>query len=229
MKITKLLISSVLTAISIAILNPIKTVAHEYCESYLDCDHRSEKLEQVDYWTNYFFTSLRPEMENKKIKAYHTLYIRERAEIRRVINKVIFQSCQIPDMNQYYLLSEGEESEERQERWKRSNRRQGVRISVRNNQGYHRHFSDDRELSWDKKSSDEGYYWGFSDDHFFENLYNELTDAIFNARHPELARHTSSKKTMNWAGEWSFIRQYFADFEQEKFLKRHLISVCHHH
>ena len=222
------LLLTTFTVVLISILGTPKTLAHEYCESYIDCHQNPEDLEKVDYWTNYFFKLLRPEMRNKKVNIHHTLYRRERAEIRQVINKVVHQSCQQPHMNHYYLLSEREREREKQERWHRFDRRERLRERINNSKNYywHRYYYYDYELLWDEELWDEGYYWGRTDDYFFEGLYRELTDAVFYARHPELARHVTRRDTMNWAGEWSFIRQHFADFEQEQFLKQQLIPVC---
>jgi hypothetical protein len=162
-------------------------------------------------------------MRNKKIRIHHTLYRRERAEIRRVVNKVVYQSCQQPNINHYYLLSEREQDREKLERWQSLDRRERMRTELRDEQRYH--YYDD-ELFWDEELWDEGYYWGRTDDYFFEGLYRDLTDAVFYARHPELSHHFSRRDTMNWSSEWTFIRQQFADFEQEKFLKQHLIPIC---
>ena len=228
MKITKLLTLTILVTILISVFNSSQIVAHEYCESYIDCHQEPEDLEKVDYWTNYFFKLLRPEMRNKKVRIHQTLYRRERSEIRRVVNKVVHQSCQRPNINHYYLLSERERDKEKQERQQRSSRRGRLRDKLQENRDYywHRYYYYDDELLWDEELWDEGYSWGRTNDYFFEGLYRELTDAVFYARHPELARHISRRDTMNWAGEWSFIRQHFANFEQERFLKQHLIPVC---
>ena len=228
MKITKLFFLTIFSTILISILNSPKTVAHEYCESYLDCHQKPEHLEKVDYWTNYFFKLLRPEMRNKKVRIHHTLYRRERAEIRRVINKVVHQSCQQPHINHYYLLSERERDREKRERWQRFSRRERLRDKLQDNRDsyWHGYYNYENELLWDEELWEEGYYWRRTDDYFFEGLYRELTDAVFYARHPELSHRVSRRDTMNWSGEWSFIRQHFADFEQEKFLKQHLIPVC---
>ena len=229
MKTNTLLILTILIAILVSLFNPPKVLAHEYCESYIDCHQEPEDLEKVDYWTNYFFKLLRPEMRNKRVRIHHTLYRRERAEIRRVINKVVHQSCQHPHINHYYLLSEREKEREKRERRQRFGRRERLRNQLRDDRDYywHRYYYYDDELLWDEELWDEGYYWDRTEDYFFEGLYRELTDAVFYARHPELSpRHVSRRDTMNWAGEWSFIRQHFADFEQEKFLKQQLIPLC---
>ncbi len=228
MKLTRLLILSLLISTSILTSTQQKVVAHRYCESYIDCHQKPEDLEKVDYWTNYFFKLLRPEMRNKRIKIHHTLYRRERAEIRRIVNKVIYQSCQRPHINHYYLLSEREREREKRERWQRLDRREIIRNRIRDTRDYYwdRYYYYDDELFWDDELWEEGYYWDRNEDYFFEGLYRDLTDAVFYARHPELSRRVSRKSTMNWSGEWSFIRQNFADYEQEQFLKQHLIPVC---
>jgi hypothetical protein len=227
-KITRLLILTIVMNTSISIFNQQKTIAHEYCESYLDCHQEPEDLEKVDYWTNYFFKLLRPEMRNKQIRIHHILYRREKAEIRQVVNKVVYQSCQRPHINHYYLLSEREREAEKLERLNRLEGRERIRSEMRANRDdyWQRHYYDDDELFWDEELWNEGYYWDRSNDYFFEGLYRDLTDAVFYARHPEISHHVSRRDTMNWSGEWSFIRQHFADFEQEKFLKQHLIPLC---
>ncbi|MGL5076906.1 MAG: hypothetical protein ACRDBG_13925 [Waterburya sp.] len=222
MKITRLLILSIYTTILMSVLPQQKLVAHEYCESYIDCHQEPEDLEKVDYWTNYFFKLLRPEMRNKQITIHHTLYRRERAEIRRVVNKVVYQSCQRPHINHYYLLSELKRERDSLKHPKK------IRSEMRDNHDnyWERSYYYDNELFGDEESWDEGYYWDRTNNYFFEGLYRDLTDAVFYARHPEISHHVSRRDTMNWSGEWSFIRQHFADFEQEKFLKQHLIPIC---
>ena len=228
MKITKLLILSTLITILISIFTQQKVAAHKYCESYIDCHQEPEDLEKVDYWTNYFFEKLHPEMRHKRVRIHQTLYRRERAEIRRIVNKVIYQSCQQPFINHYYLLSEREREREKREHQRGFFRRQRMRNRFRNNRddSWHKYYYHDDELLWDEELWDKGYYWGRSKDYFFEGLYRDLTDAVFYARHPELSRHISRRETMNWSTEWIFIRQHFADFEQEEFLKQHLIPLC---
>ncbi len=224
MKITKLFFLTIFSTILISILNSPKTLAHEYCESYLDCHQKPEHLEKVNYWTNYFFKLLRPEMRNKKVRIHHTLYRRERAEIRRVVNRVVYKSCQQPYLNRYYLLAERDRERDKRERWHRYNHREKPSHRLHDRDRVYKYSGD--ELLWDEKLWNEGYYWRRSEDYFFEGLYRDLTDAVFSARHPELSRRGSKRKTMNWSTEWIFIRQYFANFEQEQFLKQYLIPLC---
>jgi hypothetical protein len=228
MKLNKILTLTILITGLISSFKSPQTLAHEYCESYIDCHQEQENLEIVDYWTNYFFKLLRPEMRNKKIKIHHTLYRRERSEIRRVVNNVVYQSCQQPNINHYYLLSEREKERKKLEFRQLLNHQAGVRKEFRDNHDadWQRSDHDDEELFWDEELWNEGYYWGRTNDYFFEGLYQDLTDAVFYARHPELSEQISRKDTMNWSSEWTFIRQQFADFEQEKFLKQHLIPIC---
>ncbi|GAB4532560.1 MAG: hypothetical protein Tsb0014_17130 [Pleurocapsa sp.] len=231
MKITRLLILSIYTTISFSIFPQQQLSAHEYCDSYIDCHQETEDLEKVDYWTNYFFKLLRPEMRNKPIRIHHTLYRRERSEIRRVVNQVVYKSCQRPYINHYYLLSERERNREKKERWQRLNRRERMRSDIRDDRDYYweRYYYYDDEVFWDEELWDEGYYWNRTEDYFFEGLYRDLTDAVFYARHPEISRSVSRRDTMNWSSEWIFIRDSFADFEQERFLKQHLIPLCDRH
>ena len=225
MKTNQLLSFSILAIVWIQIFTSSKVVAHTNCESYLDCHQNPENLEKVDYWTNYFFKLLRPEMRNKRIKIHHTLYRRERAEIRRVVNQIVYRSCQQPYLNRYYLLTEREQDEEKPPRWHSYNHRE--RLSHRFHDRDHLWYPDSGdELLWDEELWHEGYYWRRSEDYFFEGLYRDLTDAVFSARHPELSQHGSRRETMNWSTEWVFIRQHFANFEQEQFVKQHLIPLC---
>lgn len=229
MKLTRLLILSIFTSGAVLFSVDIPVLAHEYCETYIDidCHRKPEDLEKVDYWTNYFFKLLRPEMRNKRTRIYHTLYRRERAGIRRVISKVILQSCQRPHINHYYLLSERERELEKRERFRHRGFRESARRRIRDTRDYYwdRYYYDD-ELFWDDELWGEDFYWERTEDYFFEGLYRELTDAVFYARHPELPRRVSRRNTMNWSSEWIFIRQSFADYEQEKFLKQHFIPLC---
>ncbi|MDJ0742841.1 MAG: hypothetical protein QNJ32_05705 [Xenococcaceae cyanobacterium MO_167.B27] len=227
MKTNRLLSFSILAIVWIQVFTPSKILAHRNCESYLDCHQTPETLEKVDYWTNYFFKLLRPEMRNKRIRIYHTLYRRERAEIRRVVNKVVYQSCQQPHINHYYLLSERERELENRDRWQRFNRRNRTnRLSSDRYHNWEQYDYYGDELLWDEELWEEGYYWERTENYFFEGLYRDLTDAVFYARHPELSREISRKENLNWSTEWTFIRQHFANFEEEKFLKQHLIPLC---
>lgn len=223
MKTTRLLILSLIMGVFISVFTQQKIAAHRYCESYINCDREPEVLEKIDYWTNYFFKLSRPEMRNKPIRIHHTLYRREKAEIRRVINKVLDRSCQQPNLNRYYLLSRERERKKR-EPWQRRDRRNRIRYDY--DRYWERDYYYDDERFWDEELWEEGYYWGRTEDYFFDGLYRDLTDAVFYARHPELARNISRKSTINWSTEWMFIRQSFADFEQEEFLKQHLIPLC---
>ncbi|MEM6613628.1 MAG: hypothetical protein AAF652_15490 [Cyanobacteria bacterium P01_C01_bin.72] len=229
MKITKLFTLTIFVTIFVSVIGLSRAMAHEYCESYLDCHQKPENLEKVNYWTNYFFKLLRPEMRNKKVRIHHTLYRRERAEIRRVVNQVIHQSCQKPHINHYYLLLERDRNRERPELRQRLTSKNRLRTKIssnRNSYRYRDYYYYDDELLWDEELWGEGYYWERTNDYFFTGLYRDLTDAVFYARHPELVRRISPRDTLDWSGEWSFIRQHFADFEQEKFLKQQLVPLC---
>lgn len=227
MKTHKSLIPTLFIAVLMSASNTSKIEAHEYCGSYIDCHQEPEQLEKIDYWTNYFFKLLRPEMRNKKVRRHHTLYRREKAGIRRVVNKVVNQSCQQTHINHYYLLSERERKEPESRVY--FDRQARLRKKLGNSQSYYwnRYDYQNEELLWDEELWGDKHYWGRDNDYFFEGLYRELTDAVFYARHPEISRHVYRRNTINEAGEWSFIRQHFADFQQEKFLKQQLIPICY--
>ena len=226
MKLNQLLSLTISSLVCIPMFLPSKILAHEYCPSYLDCQH-TENLEKIDYWTNYFFKLVRPEMRHKRIRMHHTLYRRELTAIRRVVHKLVSQSCQQPQMNQYYLLLKRDLESSRQnyrQSWHRRNRINRINDDSNNNWQQYKYYGE--ELLWDEKLWNEGYYWQRTEDYFFEGLYGDLADAIFYARHPELSAETSIKNNFNWSTEWTFVRQYFANFEEEKFIKQHLIPLC---
>ena len=75
MKSTKLVFLTIFSTILISILNSSKTVAHEYCESYLDCHQKPEHLEKVDY--SYYIVTLsnyRTLLRTKSIDEYERFY-----------------------------------------------------------------------------------------------------------------------------------------------------------
>ena len=248
MKGFKPLILSILTISYIQISTPQKVVAHPHDEdeekvevnNRYNRDRRayktSEDIEAIDYWTNYFFKLVYPEMRGKHIRLHHTRYRRERMAIRQVVEKVILSSCQQPDLNRYYFLTTEEPELEvnnrptrlpkrypysnriKRDRWQPYPRREIAQLRPR--YPYH------DERLWDEELWGENYYWWREQEHFFASLYRDLTDAIFYARHPELSRNTSRKSHLSWSTEWTFIRKYFASYEQEKTIKQYFIPLC---
>lgn len=190
----------------IFIFFPQKSIlAFDYCkfEPNKTCFESSEKQQKINYWTSYFFSLLRPEIRQQTIKPRNLLYRRENAKIRQVVKKVVEQSCQLPQLNHYYLLTKSTEK--------------GRKNRALNSGNYNR----DRH-----NISDQDYYWERTEKYFFAGLYQDLTEAVFAARHPELSPQMSREKTITWSTEQIFIRQYFVDFEQEKILKESLIPIC---
>ena len=58
---------------------------------------------------------------------------------------------------------------------------------------------------------------------FFEGFYQDLTDAIFYARHPEISLKEDKSLSFNLATEWDLIRRHFANYNQEQFLKNMVV------
>lgn len=180
-------------------------LAFDYCkfEPNKTCFESSEKQQKINYWTSYFFYLLRPEIRQQKTKPRDLIYRRENAQIRQVVKKVLEETCQLPQLNHYYLLTNSTE-----------NRLKNRALHSHNN-------NRDRQNIWDQD-----YYWERTEKYFFAGLYQDLTEAVFAARHPELLPQMSREKTINWSTERIFIRQHFVDFEQEKILKENLIPIC---
>lgn len=227
MKINLLRSLFFLTIFCLQIFFPSKIVAHPHCESSFNCGSTPETLAKIDYWTNYFFKLIRPEMRHTRVRVHHTLYRREVTEIRKVVTKVIYESCQQPHLNYYYLLSTKEKEASISNRRRGLNRQERIEENHGNTyNNWERSDYDGNELLWDRELWSDGYYWQRTEGYFFDGLYQDLTNGIFYARHPELSRDINIKDNLNWATEWTFIRQYFVTFEEEIFLKQHLIPLC---
>ena len=185
--------------------------ANPACETHITaCEKTLEKLEKINYWTDYFFELARPEMKGKKIKQDQTLYHRERIAIQDVIKQVVFCSCQQPQLKHYYFLSQRENHKPRALHRRRTN------------------YSDriNRRLTGQQESEERDFNWIRNKNYYFDGLYSDLTDALFYARHPEFSRQVSPKSSLNLSTEWIFIRQSFLNLDQEIFIKQHLIPVC---
>lgn len=199
------------------IYQPIGVIAHS-----TPWEKTPEKLEKINYWTDYFFYLARPEMRGKKIQHHHSLYRQEQIAIRKVVRQIVFSSCQRPNINHYYFLTERDNHKPRYlYRHRNIDRDRSQGFNYRYNYPYY-----DKELSLEQAPDDLDYYWVRNKNYFFAGLYHDLTDALFYARHPEFSRQVSRKSTMNLTSEWIFIRQHFADFEQEQFIKQNLIPLC---
>jgi hypothetical protein len=218
------LILGIFTIYLSLIVTSEKIAAMPSCSSHITaCEKTPEELEKIDYWTNYFFKVLRPEMRGKRVQYHQSLFRREKAAIRQVIRQVVYCSCQEPNLNRYYFLM----ARQRDDAWRRDRYKYESRYENRYDRNSdERYFYADDELRWDEQLWDEEYYWSRNRDYFFDGLYADLTDAIFYARHPEFDRRISKKSKMDWTSEWTFIRQYFANYEQERFIKQYLIPVC---
>ena len=248
MRFNKLLFITILfSSLSLGI-NAQKAHAHRYCESPGNCHHSSENRETIDYWTNYFFKLIRPEMRHKRVQVHQTLYRRELTEIRSVVANVIDRSCQQPHVNRYYYRAEREENNPQKTARRRFVPR-GVRLHHYSSdkpvlhslseaeilrdryddwdraEYYDTEFSD-RVSSWDEELWARQDSWERTKDYFFNGFYQDLANAVFHARHPELSRDLNIKDNLNWATEWTFIRQYFASYEEDQFLKQHFIPLC---
>lgn len=62
--------------------------------------------------------------------------------------------------------------------------------------------------------------------YFFDGFYDDLTDAIFYARHPEITNRESKLKDITLFTEWTFIRQYFLDFGHSEILTQEFVPAC---
>ena len=258
MKFTKTLWLTILFGSLGLGVNAQKALAHRYCEPAVNCHHNSQDQETIDYWTNYFFKLVRPEMRHKRIRAHQTLYRRELTEIRRVVANVIDRSCQEPHLNRYYSRIEQDAYNLDSKTARRRFVPRGVRLrhypndqvalhrlteaEIQNAEmlrdryddweraEYYAEYSEDgfsdRVASWDEELWAKDYAWQRTDDYFFNGLYQDLANAVFHARHPELSRNLDIKDNLNWATEWTFIRQYFASYEEDNFLKQHFIPLC---
>ena len=189
----------------------------------------SGNLEVIDYWTQHFFDLLRPELKGKELQIYDTLYQREKAAIAQVVTYVLFSTCQQYHRNHYFFLTEQEihnySAKYPRYRYYPRGANRNLYNRERKRQFNHddqRRFILEKEYLWEND-----YYWRQNRDYFFEGLYRDLTDAIFYARHPEISLKEDKSQNLNWTAEWNFLRQHFANYNQEKLLKNYFIPICH--
>ena len=188
----------------------------------------SSTLEVIDYWTQHFFDLLRPELQGREIQRYETIYQREKAAIAQIVNHILLSTCQQQHRNYYFFLTD-QKIDNDSARYPRSqypqrgansnlyNREKKTRFS-HNNQ---RRFILEKEYIWE-----DNFYWRQNKNYFFEGFYQDLTDAIFYARHPEISLKEEKSQHFNLATEWNLIRRHFANYDQEEFLKKYLIPIC---
>ena len=186
-------------------------------------------LEVINYWTQHFFDLLRPELKGKEIQIYETLYQREKAAIAQVVTHVLFSTCQQPHRNHYFFLTD-QEIDTGSVKYPRSqyNPRSASHRSLYNrerkrqfNLSQQRRFILEKEHLWEND-----FHWRQNRNYFFEGLYQDLTDAIFYARHPEISLKEDKSRHLNWITEWTFIRRYFANYHQEELLKKYFVPIC---
>ena len=181
-----------------------------------------------DRWTQYFFDLIRPELINKKLKNSDSLYRREQAGISEIVNYVLDYTCQQSDQNKYYILTTKNNSNS-------SKKRSSYRYySRRNNRAYphpdrrstfnQNHQQD--SISDNKKITERNFFWQLNRDYFFDGLYQDLTDAIFYARHPEISHKENELEHLDWAAERNFIRRRLANYNQKEILQEDFIPVC---
>lgn len=187
-------------------------------------------LEIIDNWTEHFFGLLRPELQGKDIPIYETLYQREKAAIAQVVTHILFSSCQQQNRNHYFFLTDKKRRNRNDNlgqygrfqypaRGANSNLYNRNRQIISNNN--QRRFILEKESLWEND-----FYWRQNRNYFFEGFYQDLTDAIFYARHPEISLKEDKSKNFNLATEWDLIRRRFANYNQEQLLKKYLIPVC---
>ncbi len=182
-----------------------------------------------DRWTQHFFDLIRPELINKKLKSNDLLYRREKAAISQIVSYILSFTCQQPDKNTYYFLIAKISSTDldRYPRYRYYPRGINRYLHNRERRRYFSH-DDERKYFLDTENiAERNLSWQLKKDYFFEGLYQDLTDAVFYARHPELSYEKTQKlQHLNWAGEWNFIRRHFANYNQEEILKQDFIPVC---
>ncbi len=174
----------------------------------------------INYWTQYFFDLLRPELVGKEQSNYSKLHRREKSAISEIVVHILSYTCQrSPD--KYFVLTEARELND-------SDKYPRYRYYPKghNRNLYNRERNPDFNLE-DNNIRDISFHWRLERDYFFEGLYKDLTDAIFYARHPEFSVQENKKlQHLNWSAEWNFIRRHFANYNQEQVYKQFFIPSC---
>jgi hypothetical protein len=119
MRISFLLKLLLLITITREILTTQKVEAFISCEESRVIIHSPQMLDKIDYWTDYFFYLIRPELKEEKIKLSDYLYRREKTEIRQVIREVLLCSCYRYQKNYYLWKQEDIWVKEDRDFWER--------------------------------------------------------------------------------------------------------------
>jgi hypothetical protein len=90
-----------LITLTTEIIAPQKVVASVSCEASREIIHSPETLDKIDYWTDYFFYLVRPELKEETINRSNYLYRREKTEIRQVVRGFLLCSCYRERKNHY--------------------------------------------------------------------------------------------------------------------------------
>ncbi len=188
----------------------------------------SSNLEIIDYWVQHFFDLLRPELKGKDVQIYETIYQREKAAIAQVVTYVLFSTCQQHHRNHYFFLTYQEIHKYFAQYPRYRYYPRGANRNLYNRErkrkfdhDHQRRFIREEEHLWEND-----FYWRQNRNYFFEGLYQDLTDAIFYARHPEISLEEDKSQHLNWGSEWNLIRRHFANYDQEQFLKTSFIPIC---
>lgn len=89
------LISFAILIISIFTINEIilldKVQAFKACQESIDITNSPEILEKINYWTDYFFYLVRPELKIQKetIQLSNPIYVTEKSRINQVVRQVL--------------------------------------------------------------------------------------------------------------------------------------------
>ena len=180
----------------------------------------SENLSKRDFWTQHFFDLIRPELINQELESSDVLYHREKLALSKVVTYVLSYTCQQANQNKYYILTAkiNSDSSDKYPRYRYYPRGRNRNLYNRTRRA---EFNQDNQNSLDKY-----LLWKLNRDYFFDGLYEDLTDAVFYARHPEISQEETKLQHLNWAAEWNFIRRHFANYNQEEILKRDFIPIC---
>ena len=181
-----------------------------------------------DRWTQYFFDLIRPELININLKDSDLLYHREKAAISEIVTYVLDYTCHQVNQNEYYILTQKTNSNlsDKYPRYRYYPR--GINRTLYNRA---------RRSEWNEGAQQESrldaneieetnFFWQLNRDYFFHGLYQDLTDAVFYARHPEISHKENKLQYLNWSAEWNFIRRRFVIYNQEKIFKNGFIPVC---
>jgi hypothetical protein len=109
---------NIVTSVIIIIpyFHPTKANADACCDFKTPVSYSAEQIAKINYWTDYFFFLIRPELQGKPIKLSQQLYRREQAGIRLIVRKIIVYGCYWERKN-YYLEKISLEDQPERDYW----------------------------------------------------------------------------------------------------------------